>query len=59
MRRMDVSQVSRKIAGKAENSGQISAAVGATTALRLILTLGADYKGFRDHRQNGSYYQAL
>ena len=38
-----------RIARKAENSGQFSAAVGAITALNRMMALGADQKGFRGH----------
>ena len=38
-----------RIARKAENSGQFSAAVGAITALNRMMALGADQKGFRVH----------
>ena len=49
-------QVARleRIARKAENSGQFSAAVGAITALNRMMSLGADQKGFRGH-PNHSY----
>ena len=46
-----------RIARKAENSGQFSAAVGAITALNRMMALGADQKGFRGHRHNGHYYR--
>ena len=46
-----------RIARKAENSGQFSAAVGAITALNRMTALGADQKGFRGHRHNGHYYR--
>ena len=36
-----------RMARKAENSGQFSAAVGAITALNRMMALGADQKGFR------------
>ena len=36
-----------RIARKAENSGQFSAAMGAITALNRMMALGADQKGFR------------
>ena len=39
-----------RIARKAENSGQFSAAVGAITALKRMMALGAEQKGFRGHR---------
>ena len=44
-----------RIARKAENSGQFSAAVGAITALNRMMALGADQKGFRGRptRHNG------
>ena len=42
-----------RIARKAENSGQFSAAVGAITALNRMMALGADQKGFRCRRHNG------
>ena len=35
-----------RIARKAENAGQFSAAVGAITALNRMMALGADQKGF-------------
>ena len=38
-----------RIARKAENAGQFSAAVGAITALNRMMALGADQKGFRVH----------
>ena len=38
-----------RIARKAENTGQFSAAVGAITALNRMMALGADQKGFRGH----------
>jgi len=38
-----------RIARKAENAGQFSAAVGAITALNRMMALGADQKGFRGH----------
>ena len=38
-----------RIARKAENAGQYSAAVGAITALNRMMALGADQKGFRGH----------
>ena len=38
-----------RIARKAEDSGQYSAAVGAITALNRMMALGADQKGFRGH----------
>ena len=38
-----------RIARKAENEGQYSAAVGAITALNRMMALGADQKGFRGH----------
>ena len=38
-----------RIARKAENSGQFSAAVGVITALNRMMALGADQKGFRGH----------
>ena len=46
-----------RIARKAENSGQFSAAVGAITALNRMMALGADQRGFRGHRPNGHYYR--
>ena len=39
-----------RIARKAENCGQFSAAVGAITALNRMMALGADQKGFPVHR---------
>ena len=36
----------QRIASKAENSGQFSAAVGAITALNRMMALGSDQKGF-------------
>ena len=39
-----------RIARKAENCGQFSAAVGAITALNRMMALGADQKGFPGHR---------
>ena len=44
-----------RIARKAENAGQFSAAVGAITALNRMMALGADQKGFSGHRPNGHY----
>ena len=41
-----------RIARKAENASQFSAAVGAITALNRMMALGADQKGFRGHRHN-------
>ena len=38
-----------RIARKAENAGQFSAAVGAITAFNRMMALGADQKGFRGH----------
>ena len=38
-----------RIACKAEDAGQFSAAVGAITALNRMMALGADQKGFRGH----------
>ena len=38
-----------RIARKAENAGQYSAAVGAITALNRMMALGADQRGFRGH----------
>ncbi len=38
-----------RIARKAENCGQFSAAVGAITALNRMMALGADQKDFRGH----------
>ena len=46
-----------RIARKAENSGQFSAAVGAITALNRMMALGADQRGFRGHRPNGHHYR--
>ena len=46
-----------RIARKAENAGQFSAAVGATTALNRMMALGADQKGFRGHRHNRHHYR--
>ena len=46
-----------RIARKAENAGQFSAAVGAITALNRMMALGADQKGFSGHRPNGHYYR--
>ena len=46
-----------RIARKAENAGQFSAAVGAITALNRMMALGADQAGFRGHRHNGHYYR--
>ena len=45
-------QVARleRIARKAENCGQFSAAVGAITALNRMMALGADQKGLPGHR---------
>ena len=43
-----------RIARKAENAGQYSAAVGAIAALNRMMALGADQKGFRGHRHNGT-----
>ena len=45
-----------RIARKAEDAGQFSAAVGAITALNRMMALGADQKGFRGHRHNGHHY---
>ena len=45
-----------RIARKAENAGQFSAAVGATTALNRMMALGADQKGFRGHRTHPRRY---
>ena len=39
----------KRIARKAENAGQFSAAVGAITALNRMMALGADQKCFRGH----------
>ena len=39
-----------RIARKAENCGQFSAAVGAITALNRMMTLGADQRRFPGHR---------
>ena len=47
----------QRIARKAENSGQFSAAVGAITALNRMMALGADQKGFRGHRHNSHHYR--
>ena len=44
-----------RIARKAENAGQFSAAVGAITALNRMMALGADQKGFSGHRPNCHY----
>ena len=41
-----------RIARKAENAGQFSAAVGAITALNRMMALGAGQKGFRGYRHN-------
>ena len=38
-----------RIARKAENAGQFSAAVGAIAALNRMMALGADQKGFCGH----------
>ena len=46
-----------RIARKAENAGQFSAAVGAITALNRMMALGADQKGFSGHRHNGHHYR--
>ena len=46
-----------RIARKAENSGQFSAAVGAITAQNRMMALGADQKGFRGHQHNGHHYR--
>jgi len=46
-----------RIARKAENAGQFSAAVGAITALNRMMALGADQKAFRGHPRNGHYYR--
>ena len=45
-----------RIARKAEDSGQFSAAVGAITALNRMMALGADQKGFRGHRTHPRRY---
>ena len=45
-----------RIARKAENSGQFSAAVGAITALNRMMALGADQNGFRGHRTHPRRY---
>ena len=45
-----------RIARKAENAGQFSAAVGAITALNRMTALGADQKGFRGHRTHTRRY---
>ena len=45
-----------RIARKAENAGQYSAAVGAITALNRMMALGADQKGFRGHRTHPRRY---
>ena len=45
-----------RIARKAENAGQFSAAVGAITALNRMMALGADQKGFRGHRTHPRRY---
>ena len=44
-----------RIASKAENAGNFSAAVGAITALNRMMALGADQKGFSGHRPNCHY----
>ena len=44
-----------RIARKADNAGQFSAAVGAITALNRMMALGPDQKGFSGHRPNGHY----
>ena len=46
-----------RIARKAENSGQFSAAVGAITSLNRMMALGADQRGIRGNRPNGHYYR--
>ena len=46
-----------RIARKAENAGQFSAAVGAITALNRMMALGADQKGFRGHSNH--HYRRL
>ncbi len=46
----------QRISLKAEESGQFSAAVGATTALNRMMGLGADQKGFRGHRPHSRRY---
>ena len=46
-----------RIARKAENAGQFSAAVGAITALNRMMALGADQKGFRGHRHNEHHHR--
>ena len=48
-----------RIARKAENAVQFSAAVGAITALNRMMALGADQKGFSGHRHNGQLLPAL
>ena len=45
-----------RIARKAENAGQFSAAVGAITALNRMMALGVDQKGFRSHRTHPRRY---
>ena len=45
-----------RIARKAENAGQFSAAVGAITALNRMMAMGADQKGFRGHRTHPRRY---
>ena len=46
-----------RIARKAENAGQFSAAVGAITALNRMMALGAHQKGFRGHRHNEHHHR--
>ncbi len=45
-----------RIARKAEDAGQFSAAVGAITALNRMMALGADQKGFSGHRTRSRRY---
>ena len=45
-----------RIARKAEDAGQFSAAVGAITALNRMMALGADEKGYRGHRTHPRRY---
>ena len=46
-----------RIARKAENAGQFSAAVGAITALNRMMAWGTDQKAFRGYPRNGHHYQ--
>ena len=46
-----------RIARKAENAGQFSAAVGAVKALNRMMALGADQKGFRGRRHNEHHHR--